>query len=270
MELFLLRDHIFLLIDLVDDWASGPPAEYLVFIPFRYNMNIDLRNFKLYLNVNDGNIINKPTDLDDNAYLVLSTPVLASQVCIPIDKYRPSKNTIPFDIQAESFSLALHVPPWNTQASFLTSKEVGQGENLTVNGGYTYNATTSPANTDTLTLNVSGQSPTATIHGFIIRYALKLKDNYFGDDVHFKTLDEYQEALQLRERDPEAEAALRPPPKKSNDLDVILHVRVDDTRLLIPANLWSTKRNIQVETASITADLRFTNYYMDLELACYN
>ncbi|RNJ53407.1 hypothetical protein D7B24_001929 [Verticillium nonalfalfae] len=267
MELFLLRDHVFLLIDLVDDWASGPPAEYLVFTPFRYNMNIDLRNFKLYLNVNDGNIINKPTDLDDNAYLVLSTPVLASQVCIPIDKYRPSKNTIPFDIKAESFSLALHVPPWNTQASFLTSKEVGQGENLTVNGGYTYNATTSPANTDILTLNVSGQSPTATIHGFIIRYALKLKDNYFGDDVHFKTLDEYQETLQLRERDPEAEAALRPPPKKSNDLDVVLHVRVDDTRLLIPANLWSTKRNIQVETASITADLRFTNYYMDLELA---
>ncbi|KAM0283075.1 hypothetical protein ACHAQH_002678 [Verticillium albo-atrum] len=267
MELFLLRDHVFLLIDLVDDWASGPPAEYMVFTPFRYNINLDLRNLKLFLNVNDGNIINKPTDLDDNAYLVLSTPVLVSHVCIPIDKYRPNKNTIPFDMKAESFSLALHVPPWNTQASFLTSKEVGQGENLMVDGGYTYNATTSPANTDTLTLNVSGQSPTATIHGFIIRYALKLKDNYFGDDVHFKTLDEYQETLQLRERDPDAEVALRPPPKKSNDLDVILNVRVDDTRLLIPANLWSSKRNIQVEMASITADLRFTNYYMDLELA---
>ncbi|KAM0328019.1 hypothetical protein ACHAQA_005420 [Verticillium albo-atrum] len=250
MELFLLRDHVFLLIDLVDDWASGPPAEYLVFTPFRYNINLDLRNLKLYLNVNDGNIINKPTDLDDNAYLVLSSPALTSHVCIPIDKYRPQKNTIPFDLKADA-----------------SSKEIGQAENLVVDGGYTYNATTSPANTDTLTLNVSGQSPTATVHGFIIRYALKLKDNYFGDDVHFKTLDEYQETLQLRERDPDAELALRPPPKKSNDLDVILNVRVDDTRLLIPANLWSSKRNVQVEMASITADLRFTNYYMDLELA---
>ncbi|ROT38645.1 fermentation associated protein [Sodiomyces alkalinus F11] len=268
MKLFLLRDHIFLLIDLVDDWATGPPADYLVFTPFRYHLNLELRNLNLYLNVNDGNIINKPTDFDENTYLAVTSPSLVSSVCIPIDKYRPHKTSIPFECKAESFALSLHLPPWNTQSSFLSSsKEIGHGENLVVEGSYNYNATTSPANTDTLILNVSGQSPTATLHGFIIRYFLKLKDNYFGDDIHFKTLDEYQELLQLKEHDPSSEHANRPPPKKSNDLDVVLNVRVDDPRVLLPTNLYYSRRTLQIETASLTADLRLTNYYMDLDLS---
>lgn len=267
MELFLLRDHIFLLIDLIDDWSSGPPAEYLVFTPFRYYLSLKLEDFKLYLNVNDSNIINKPTDLDDNTYLIVSSPSLNSSVCIPIDRFRPPKNAVSFNAKAETFGFGLHVPPWNTQASFLSSTDLGVGENLVVDGSYNYNATTSPANTDSLILNVSGQSPTATIYGFIIRYVLKLKDNYFGDDVHFKTLDEYRESLQLKERDPVAEQASKPPSKKSNDLDVILSIRVDDPRLLLPANLYSPNRNIQIETAILAADLRFTNYYMDLDLS---
>ncbi|OLN97649.1 Protein CSF1 [Colletotrichum chlorophyti] len=266
MELFMLRDHVFLIIDLVDDWATGPPAEYLVFTPFRYYLNLNLRNVKLYLNVNDGNIINNPTDLEDNAYLVGKSPSLTANVCIPIDKYRPSMNTVSFTLGAESFSLSLHVPPWNTQATFITSKEIGHGENLEVDGKYHYNATTSTANTDTLELTLGLQSPTVTLYGFIIRYALKLKDNYLGDDIHFKTLEEYQDMLRLKELDPNAELANRPPPKKSNDLDVILSVKVDDPRILLPANLYSSQRHVQIETAGLSVDLRFTNYYMDLQV----
>ncbi|KAF6815435.1 fermentation associated protein [Colletotrichum sojae] len=266
LELFMLRDHVFLLIDLVDDWATGPPAEYLVFTPFRYYLNLDLRNVTLYLNANDGNIINNPTDLEDNAYVVARSPSLVANVCIPIDKYRPSTNAVSFSLGAETFSLSLHVPPWNTQAAFIASKEIGQGENFELDGAYTYNATTSPANIDTLTLNLGLQSPTVTLYGFLIRYFLVLKDNYLGDYIHFKTLEEYQELLRAKERNPDAELATRPPPKKSNDLDVILCVKVDDPRIILPANLYSSERHIQLETAGLSLDLRFTNYYMDLQV----
>ncbi|KAL0933108.1 fermentation associated protein [Colletotrichum truncatum] len=266
LELFMLRDHVFLLTDLVDDWATGPPAEYLVFTPFRYYLNLDLRKVKLYLNANDGNIINNPTDLDDNAYVVAKSPSLVANVCIPIDKYRPSMNAVSFALGAETFSLSLHVPPWNTQAAFITSKEIGHGENFELDGKYHYNATTSPANIDTLTLNLGLQSPTVTLYGFLIRYFLVLKDNYLGDYIHFKTLDEYQELLRAKELNPDAELANRPPPKKSNDLDVILSVKVDDPRILLPANLYSSQRHIQIETAGLSLDLRFTNYYMDLQV----
>ncbi|WYZ46398.1 hypothetical protein EsH8_IX_000623 [Colletotrichum jinshuiense] len=266
MELFILRDHVFLMIDLVDDWASGPPAEYLVFTPFRYYLNLDLRNVTIYLNVNDGNIINNPTDLEDNAYIVAKSPSLVTNACIPIDKFRPSMNAVSFTLGAETFSLWLHVPPWNTQATFITSKEIGHGENLEVDGKYHYNATTSVSNIDTLEINLGLQSPTAMLYGFIIRYVMKLKDNYLGDDIHFKTFEEYQDLLRLKERNPDAELANRPPPKKSNDLDVIMSVKIDDLRLLLPANLYSSQRHVQIETAGLFVDLRFTNYYMDLQV----
>ncbi|KAK1759330.1 protein CSF1 [Echria macrotheca] len=266
MELFLLRDHVFLFIDLVDDWASGPPADYLVFTPFKYHLDLQLHNVKLYLNVNDANIVDSPTDLDDNAYIVITSPLLQVTTCIPIDNYRPSRNTIPFNIRAETGVIDLHVPPWNTQAAFLSSKEVGRLENLLVDGSYNYNATTSPSNTDTLILNVTLQSPVVHLYGFVVRYCLKLKDNYFGDDIHFKTLEEYQEMMRLKAANPQAESANKPPPKKSNDLDVILSVRADDPKVLLPANLYSSQRHVQIDTACLSTDLRFTNYYMELDL----
>ncbi|KAK4671178.1 Macrophage colony-stimulating factor 1 receptor [Podospora pseudoanserina] len=266
LSLFLLRDHIFLLTDLVDDWTTGPPPDYMVFTPFRYHVNLQLPNVRIFLNLNDANIINSPTDLDDNTFLIISSPLLRCVTSVPIDTFRPSKNAIPFDIRAENASVDLHVPPWNTQAPFLTSKEVGHLENLVVDGAYHYNATTSPSNIDTIVLNISGQSPFAQLHGFLVRYMLVLKDNYFGEDVHFKTLEEYQDMLRLKANDPSAELANKPPPKKTNDLDVILSIRADDPKILLPVNLYSCQRHIRIDTANLALDLRFTNYYMDMEL----
>lgn len=266
LDLYILRDHVFLLTDLINDWSSGPPAEYLTFTPFKYFLELHFRNINLYLNINDGNIINKPTDLEDNAYLIIKSPLLDSTTCIQIDKYRPTKSMIPFDVRADEAFIKLHVPPWNTQASFCKSMDIGHLENLVIDGEYHYNAITSPTTTDTLVLNISGQSPVVDLHGFIIRYFLKLKDNYFGDDVHFKTLEEYQELLELKKADPEAELRAKPPAKKSNDMDVMLSVKADDPKIFIPANIYTCDRSVQIDTSSLAADLRFTNYYMDLDL----
>ncbi|KAF4471738.1 hypothetical protein FALBO_1339 [Fusarium albosuccineum] len=266
MELFILRDHIFLLVDLVDDWTTGPPSDYLVFVPFKYHVHLSLQSLQLYLNVNEANIIDKATVVEDNTYLILSSPCLTAEACIPADSFRPNKNAIPFDVRADQLDLALQVPQWNTQAAFLSSRDLGHIEGLAVDGSYNYNATTSTANTDTLILNVRGQSPYVYLYGFLVRYIILLKDNYFGEFVHFRTLDEYQNQLQLKEKNPGAEAANQPPPKKSNDLDVILGVKVEDLRVLLPTNLYSANRYVQGELASVSADLRFTNYFMEIEI----
>ncbi|PNY23236.1 Protein CSF1 [Tolypocladium capitatum] len=266
LNLYLLRDHVFLLIDLVDDWSSGPPSEYLVFTPYKYHLHLNLRKLQLFLNVNDENIIDKATALDDNTYLILSTPLLSAELSIPLDRFRPSKNAIPFDIRTETFDLSLHTTQSNTHAAFVSSNELGHAEGLAVTGSYQYNATTSPANIDTLVLNLHGQSPYAYLYGFVVRYFLLLKDNYFGDHVHFRTLDEYQEQLQVDAQKQGADPPSRPPNKKSNDLDVILAIKVDDPRVMLPVNLYSASRFVQCELANLSVDLRFTNYYMDLEL----
>ncbi|CAK7208123.1 Macrophage colony-stimulating factor 1 receptor [Sporothrix eucalyptigena] len=266
LELFLLRDHVYLLTDLIDDWGTGPPAEYLVYTPFRYYIDLSLPNVKMFLNVNDANIINNPTSFDDNTFIILSSELLESSVCIPLDQFRPPSNAIPFNVRADSATIQLHVPPWNTQAMFVREKHVGNLRNLLIEGKYHYHAVTAPNNTDTLVLNVSGKKPTFSAYGFMVRYFIKLKDNYFGDDVHFTTLEEYQDNLRLKETDPDAERASRPPHKVSNDLDVILGVHAEDPSILLPANIYSTSRHVQIDSASLSADLRFTNYYMDLDL----
>ncbi|KAI0798779.1 hypothetical protein GGR55DRAFT_672121 [Xylaria sp. FL0064] len=266
MELFILREHTFLLIDLIDDWGSGPPSEYLLFTPFKYLLNLSFRNLKLYLNVNDVNIINDPISMDENAYLILSSPCLKVDTRINLDNFRPLKNVVPFKVETETLGLVLHAPAWNTQATFLTSKDIGNLEKLVVDAYYHYNTTTSPANTDTLVLNVTAQSVNFYLYGFLIRYFLLLKDNYFGEHVHFKTLDEYQHLLRVDAQGSNTETANRPPPKKSNDLDVMLSVRADDPRIMLPGNLYSARRHIPIEAASVSVDLRFTNYYMDLDL----
>ncbi|KAK8052108.1 hypothetical protein PG993_003493 [Apiospora rasikravindrae] len=249
---------------------SGPlkwnALQYLSYTPFKYLLNLQFRNLKLYLNVNDVNIVNNPTDMEENTYLVFSSPCLKAETCIALDNFRPSKSAVPFKVQADNIGLALHLPPWNTQYSFMSSKQIGQIESLYLGGEYHYNSTTSTANTDTLVLDVTGQSLVATVHGFIIRYFLQLKDNYFGDYVHFRTLDEYQETLRLKKDSPESEEATRPPPKKSNDMDVVLSIRTDDTKIMLPANIYSSDRHLIIEAAALSVDLRFTNYYMDLDL----
>ena len=266
LELFILREHVFLITDLVDDWASGPPPEYLTFSPFKYLVNLHLGDFRIYLNVNDANIINNPSDFDDNTFIIIFGALLDAKICIPIDLYRPFQNTIPFDIIAKNGGLNLHVPPWNTQATFLKSTELATLKDLVVGGKYQYCATTSTSNTDTLLLNVHGHAPSAQFYGFVIRYYLKVKDNYFGDDIRFKTLEEYQDLLRLKGEEGEVVVLARPPHKKSNDLDVILGVTADDCSVILPANLYSSKNHTPIEISSIAADLRFTNYYMDIDV----
>src|SRR5690606_15018763 len=121
------------------------------------------------------------------------------------------------------------------------------------------------ANTDTLVLNLVGQSPTYTAYGFSLRYFLALKDNYFGEHIHFKTLEEYQNSL--RQEQGSVAQTGQQPHQASNDLDVMLSLRIDDPRLLLPGHLYDATHNIQVETPYLGIDLRFTNYYMDLDLS---
>jgi hypothetical protein len=266
LELFILREHVFLLIDLVNDWASGPPPEYLTFTPFQYQVNLILNNFRIYLNVNDSNIINNPSDFDDNTFIIIFGSTLNSDICIPIDRYRPHLNDITFNVSCKNGGLNLHVPPWNTQATFLNSTELATLSTLKIKGSYEYCATTSPSNTDTLLLDVYGDNPTAYFYGFVIRYFLKVKDNYFGDDIRFKTLEEYQDVLRAKREGNFEISSNQPPHKKSNDLDVILTVNADKSSVILPSSLYSAKNHICVEIATLAADLRFTNYYMDLEV----
>ncbi|PGH18330.1 hypothetical protein AJ80_04508 [Polytolypa hystricis UAMH7299] len=263
LDLFLLRDHMFLMTDLVNDWGSSSLPEFYTHVAFKYNINFVFANLRLFLNVNDSNIINNPSDTSDNAFFVIKGSSLSSHIGIPMVKHKPNRNCISFDVNLSNASMELMTPIWNTQHTFLQDQFIASLKSMNVNGNYCYNIATAATLTDALTLNVTGASPKLHLYGFLIRYALILKDNYFGEHLHFKTLEEYQALLAAA--DAGKENPTPPHVAKSNDLDVILHVHADNPTLLLPANIYDARNSVKLNGAVFEADLRFTNYYMDLE-----
>ncbi|KAM3423244.1 hypothetical protein BST61_g690 [Cercospora zeina] len=47
LELFILRDHLFLIIDLVNDWGSRAISEFYAFVPYNYQLDLTFNNFIL-------------------------------------------------------------------------------------------------------------------------------------------------------------------------------------------------------------------------------
>ncbi|ORY10041.1 hypothetical protein BCR34DRAFT_602374 [Clohesyomyces aquaticus] len=263
LELFLLRDHLFLLTDLVTDWGSGPPSDYFTFVPFQYLLNIDFTDFRLYLNTNDSNIVNNPSDLDDNNFIVLYGQRLHGDVTIPLDRFRPSQNAIRFDMGGQDMGMELCMPPKNSLNAFVRSKNVAKLGELTLSGSHTYMTDTSSMNTDRLYMDIQGSRLSLELYGFLVHHFMKIKDNYFGDDLHFKTLEEFQgipsQSLAVDDTTPNGQ-----PLKGSNDLDVIICVSADQLDILLPSNLYSSEDSLRIDLPYASVDLRFTNYYMDL------
>ncbi|EAU38083.1 conserved hypothetical protein [Aspergillus terreus NIH2624] len=265
MELFLLRDHIFLLTDLVSDWASGPAPDYYTFVPFHYKLNLSFLDLSLFVNVNDQNIISNPSDLDDNRLLVIKGKKLTSDVLIPLDKYRTEQNAVSFNVSLRDGTIDFLSPLWDTLHTFLQDKSTATLAALNIDGSYDYYLSTSPDLTDTLFLNIHGQSPKLYLFGFLIRSFMTIKENYFGEDMHFKTLEEFQEIAYSHEP-PDSHNGINPN-RTSNDLDVIVHVTVDSPYALLPENIYDKLNCLRLTAPSLEADLRFTNYYMDLHFS---
>ncbi|KAJ5796052.1 uncharacterized protein N7518_004592 [Penicillium psychrosexuale] len=265
LQLFLLRDHIFLLTDLVSDWASGPPSDYYSFVPFIYNLDLNFSDFQLYINVNDRNIISNPSDLEDNRFLVIKGKRLAANAMIPLDKYQPEQNAIDFRVNLEDGGVDYTTPLWDTLHEFLPQKSMATLENLFIDGSYNYFQSTSPELTDTLMLNVDGTSPRLYLFGFLIESFMTIRENYFGEEMHFRTLEEYQELVYADE--PPSNPTGTNPNRKSNDMDVLVRVTVDSPRALLPVNIYDHSKCMGLSAASLEANLRFTNYYMDLQFS---
>jgi len=263
LELFILRDHLFLLTDLVADWGTGPPPNYFTFVPFQYILNIDFTNLKIYLNTNDSNIINNPSELDENNFIVLYGQRLQGDVTIPLDKFRPLENEIKFDVRGRDMGLNVSMASKNTLDTFVSNKNLAQLGGLMLTGSHTYRTETSPMNTDRLFMDLTADQLSVELYGWLIHHFLKLKDNYFGDDLHFKTQEEFQglpSQSPAADGTPSGENAA----KVSNDLDVILCISVEQAGVLLPTNLYSAEDCLRADLPFMSADLRFTNYYMDL------
>lgn len=265
LQMFLLRDHIFLFTDLVSDWTSGSTADYYTFVPFIYKFRLLFNDVRLYLNVNDSNIINNPSDLNDNTFVVIKGKRLASDVTVPADTFKADQSTFSFGIDLDDGGIEVLTPLWHTLHTFLQDNSLGSLEHLSIDGSYTIHAETSPALTDKLAMNISSSSVRCYLYGFLIRYCLKIRENYFAEDMHFRTLEEFQTAA--NSQDASTLHGAKNPNAKSNDLDVSVNIAIDGPCALLPVNLYDHSKSLRLTAATLDIDVRFTNYYMDLQFS---
>ncbi|KAF2154159.1 hypothetical protein K461DRAFT_254355 [Myriangium duriaei CBS 260.36] len=265
LDLYILRDHMFLLTDVISDWTSGAVPNFYTFVPYRYELEADFNNFDLILSANDANLINRPTDLDDNNFLILKGEMLHVDFSIPLEFYRPSASTFTFDVFTQNLKLDLHNPTRLTLNELLQPKRVGALPTLTLKGSMTANAEQSPELTDVLQMEICGTELDLVVHGFLLRYFVNFKENYFGEHLHFRTFEEYQ-ATNGDTTFAIAEEIKKYRFRRSNDLDVILSIIVERPTLKLPANLYSADNYVKIEVPIADVDLRVTNYYLDLQV----
>ena len=264
LELFILRDHMFLIIDLVNDWSYGPPSDFFTFVPYIYSLRMLFNNFIIYLNVNDANIVNDPADLEKNDFLTLEG-TLDATLDINMDKFRPVRNFIAYDVLATDMRMRMLSPTRSTINTFLKDKLVADLPKLTLSGSYSGHLEERPGITDTLRFDIVGTGLTLKAYGFLIRLLINVKENYFGDYMHFKTLEEFQGA-----DDDLAVANIKtasiPKPKSINELDVMLCIVAEDVTVLVPTNIYSCQKFIRLELPVANLDLRIVSYYLDMGL----
>ncbi|RUO96462.1 hypothetical protein BC936DRAFT_142002, partial [Jimgerdemannia flammicorona] len=253
-HIYLLRDHLFLVQDLVKDWTAGPSTDLVHFVPTAYALKLNFTDFQLNLCVNEHNIINNLMDEGDNGQR------LDCEVTLPFFKFEPESNKIGFDIEVGIFcsvisgftwrkgifrvvflklnnpslvhpllqisnaKLEVSLPTSHTLGAFLTNESANFGAiaSFSLKGTYEYYSFVDPKHLESLTMFMKvrrldmkrqsfGKGVTVKLFGFIVRYFLILRENYFGTFINFSTLDEYryqrdhpEEAHEMAKRQAEA------------------------------------------------------------------
>ncbi|KAF9576307.1 hypothetical protein EC968_009281 [Mortierella alpina] len=267
-KIFLLRDHITLIQDLSKDWTSGPPVGMAYFVPFKYEFDIKLPNFQLYTYVNEHNIINEPTEIDENAFIIAAGQSLDCKVVLPFVQYSPEITSITFDVEICNGGLEIQLPLAHTLGEFLTadSKKFAIIPSVSIKGTYDYYDFVDPSHLESLNLDVKGDGVTVKLFGHVIRYVLILMDNYAGLYINFVTMEEYR----MRRNDPHGternerkQANAKPP---SDPFEVYVHFITTDTTLMLPENLYSSDNFSEITCAELQLDLRNLDVYMGISI----
>lgn len=265
MELFILRDHMFLIIDIVNDWSSGAAPAFFTFVPYHYDINMTFKNWCMFLNVNDANIIDDPDNFERNDFVTLEGRHMDGAIHIPLEHYRPKRNEIVFEVLSLDMGMRMLSPPRNTMHQFLENRQVANLPKLTLKGTFDQNGEERPGLVDILRFDINAWGLDLKAYGQLIRQFINLKENYFGDYVHFKTLEEFQNASSDLEQANLITASV-PNPSPINEMDVLLNIVVRDTTVMLPTNLYNGKEFVRIECPAADLNLRVVSYYLDMAL----
>ncbi|KAI8918297.1 hypothetical protein DFJ77DRAFT_289393 [Powellomyces hirtus] len=268
MKMFLLRDHVTLLTDLMKDWTSGPsnPQEY--FVPMLYKIKLTMTDFDLHFCVNQNNVINQPNDLSDNSYFVLSGPRIKIDVDLPFLHFEDESTTVSFQVESRKARLSMNFPVSHTIGAFMTdrAKEVGTVGHLAVNGTYRYHRAVSPGAIDGLTINVNASALNFILYGYLVSHLIFFKENYMGEHNSFMTSDEYRTRLADTARAETAWRKQEAAKEKGNQFEVFIVVSVQNAVAALPESLYDAQECSLLSIGEIQVESRNNDFYHDVQV----
>lgn len=266
-KMFFLREHTMLISDLFSDFSSGDPQPYEYFRPFVYALDWDFEGYKIFLNVNDLNIVDNPLDFSSNKFLLAQGAELGCHVEIPVHGNFSSSSTVKYLLFTSYFDLVLDTPPWHTANSFMKTNLMGRANAFSIDGSYTYFHAVEINTSNTVVIHCVGDFVTLKFHGVVIKYLFTLKENYFGDHTKFHTFEEYSaqqaESLQASVHEPDVDYWRME--KRENDTDVFFSFCVRLGLIVVPYHLYDCSTHIGLSFDLLDVDIRVCNFYMDLQ-----
>ncbi|CAI2166467.1 8487_t:CDS:10 [Funneliformis geosporum] len=262
-KIYLLRDHITLLQDLIKDWTSGPSPDQLHFIPMEYQFSPRFTNFDLFFYVNEHNIINNPMDIQDNAFIIIKGPQLVAEVVIPLLQFNQEITKIRFNVEIDKGRVAMSPQVSQTLGAFLTgdSKEFIRMSSFIVEGTYQYYSFVHSSHVESLSLILKGKEVNLKLFGFVIRYFLILQMNYFGNYINFMTLDEYTKHDPKNTKKPQE--VVKPP---ADPFEVYMLLNIEDGTFILPENLYNADNSSTIQFHELQVELRNLDIYMDMDV----
>lgn len=276
-KLFILREHTFLMTDVVSDFSSGAPAPYEYYRPFEYQLNWQIDDYKLFFNVNDHNIINDPLDFENNKYICFKGNRLNVESIIPLNGSFSKSAKVDYKVSTNSLDVTLEVPSWHTVSAFMKgSKRMGSADAFEISGYYQYYNSIEVNHSNFAVINAIGDNVTLIFYGYLIRYLFTLRENYFGDYKHFKTFEEYtsgamngmlpHDSASVSESDEFAEDYdYWNKLKTENDLNVFFTFLVRTGLIVLPCQIYDHRHHIGLLFDNLDVDIHLTHFYMDLQ-----
>ncbi|KAI8987036.1 hypothetical protein BDB01DRAFT_849190 [Pilobolus umbonatus] len=268
--LFLLRDHIFLLQDLIKDWSSTPPVDLLHFTPTTYLLHVALNSPLVYLCVNEHNVIDNPNSTKDNAFLKVQTQIIKANIILPFTEFQPETTAIQFDVQAEGCSAGLSLQTSHTLNAFMSEDDLqaGSADEVTIDGSYeAFSVVNVREHIESCNLDIKVRNAKVKLFGSIIRYIFILKDNYFGAWNNFSTIEEYRFHRSNPENWENQKKKQADSKEISDPFEVYLLLEVENGLLLLPENLYECSSYTQIQLYELQLELRNLDIYMDMNIS---
>eukprot|EP01135_Chromosphaera_perkinsii_P009938 Nk52_evm31s1967 gene=Nk52_evmTU31s1967 len=260
-QVHFIRAHVPFFLLLVKTWTSiTEEMDVSYFVPFKWTMQVAMNSFELFLCVNEKNVINKPSDFQDNAYFILYGKSLDLALEYPSStSYMNDKNEIIMQLGVTDLNVRLSFPATHSIPQCLDAPDAPYLScgNLKLFLNFESYPEYSPNHLDILTLEIDAVQVAVKLFGFILRYILFLKENYFGEYNWFTSMDGYMKNQRPADVDEE-----------ENPMEVYLNLRIEDAAILLPPYAYVTLQEMPtLSVREISLELRNCPSYQDIYLA---